>query len=262
MAAFLNQRGGRHARTVEINSTHRNHNPRFNPRAPWRLGAAAAVGALAAVGDGGGNDDGCANGDDNGNGGVVAPAGANAAGGPVAGDDEAARGFGRPFSVEGAQTAHGAVGSLSGRTIYAVALREGGLQGCGVTMLTTNKKLAFDNWHVVRAPVHRPGKDRLRRIILMNFEEYIRPALQGNGIILRTRRQDCQSWFLLRMGVCTSTVAYDFTDGYQSEQAEERQAAGNAAMAAAAAVCAPPGRRRRGRRRQPGGGCRSRGATD
>lgn len=109
--------------------------------------------------------------------------------------------------TDGEQFSLGAKREIVGTLIYAIVLREGGLNNFEVTMISTLSSMSFMNWQFLEAPSHRPGKDKLRILIRINFDLLKRIMFYGvSPLICRTARQYYQSWFILRMSVDTSTV--------------------------------------------------------
>lgn len=68
-----------------------------------------------------------------------------------------------------------------------------------------------DFWHKLATSTHRLGKDKPLNFVRVSYEEAKRALVVCNDkLICRILLQVCQSWFLLKMRIATSTIGQIF----------------------------------------------------
>lgn len=98
-------------------------------------------------------------------------------------------------------------------------IREGGLFNCGVTMMNNRSDLAFERSHLVPSQGHMVGKDKAGTLVRIDFLDIKQRVFSKDDCLVpRTLRNHCKSWFLLRMGMATSTVGQVIVPIHSTDQ--------------------------------------------
>lgn len=80
-------------------------------------------------------------------------------------------------------------------------------------MFPTDPTKTCIKWYVIEKPNHWPDKDMPGEVITYHYWDILRVCFNWRrALTCRTVRQDCHSWFLLSIGVATSTAKQIFTD--------------------------------------------------